>query len=55
MKGKLKAVGWALLAAVTTPQAIKAEKNLAVIVLARFAILMPSAAWVCARLIDLLT
>lgn len=55
MKKKLKAVGWALLAALTTPEAIKAEKSLAVIVLTRFAILMPSAAVVCAKLIDLLT
>lgn len=55
MKKKLKAVGWALVAAATTPEAVKAEKNLAVIVIARFAVLVPSAAYVCSKLIDLLT
>lgn len=33
-----------LLAALTTPEAVKAEKSLATIVLVRFAILVPAAA-----------
>ena len=40
----MKKILFGLLAALTTPEAIKAEKSLAVIVLVRAAILVPSAA-----------
>lgn len=40
----LKKIARSLLAALTTPEAIQAEKSLAVIVLVRFAILFPAAA-----------
>ncbi len=43
---KLKRVLWGVLAALTTPEAIKAEKSLATLVLTRAAILIPSAAGV---------
>lgn len=46
----MKKILYGILAALTTPEAIKAEKSLAVIVLTRAAILIPSAA----VLIDLL-
>ena len=55
MKKKLKRIGWALLAALTTPEAVKAEKNLAVIVLTRLALLGGLTAYVCERVIDALT
>lgn len=44
MKAKLKKVGASVLAALTTPEAIKAEKYLAVVALVRLAILVPGAA-----------
>ena len=37
---------WSIAAALTTPEAVKAEKSLLVIVLTRAAILVPSAALV---------
>lgn len=37
---------WSVLAAFTTPEAVKAEKSLAVVVLTRAAVLVPSAAFV---------
>lgn len=46
----MKKILLGILAALTTPEAIKAEKSLAVIVLTRAAILVPSAA----LLIDML-
>ena len=46
----MKKILFGLLAALTTPEAIKAEKSLAVIVLTRAAILVPTAAF----LIDIL-
>ena len=42
----LKKIGASLLAALTTPEAIKAEKSLAVIALTRLAILVPAGAGV---------
>lgn len=44
MKAELKKIGASLLAAFSTPEAIKAEKYLAVVGLTRAAILVPSAA-----------
>lgn len=44
MRSTLKKILYGLLAAFTTPEAIKAEKSLAVIVLTRAAVLVPSAA-----------
>lgn len=43
-----------LLAALTTPEAVKAEKSLAVIALTRFAILVPAAAVVIDFIVGLL-
>lgn len=40
----MKKIFWGIAAALTTPEAIKAEKSIAVIVLTRAAILIPSAA-----------
>lgn len=40
----MKKILWGLAAALTTPEAVKAEKSLATIVLTRAAILVPSAA-----------
>ena len=45
MKAALKRVALGVLAAFTTPEAIKAEKSLATIVLTRLAILVPAAAF----------
>lgn len=39
-----KRILWGLAAALTTPEAVKAEKSLATIALTRLAILLPSAA-----------
>jgi hypothetical protein len=50
VKAKLKKIAWSVAAAFTTPEAIKAEKSLAVIGLTRLAVLVPTAA----VLIDLL-
>lgn len=50
----LKKILWSLLAALSTPEAIKAEKSLAVIVLARAAILVPSAAFLINALVKYL-
>lgn len=41
----LKKIGASILAALSTPEAISAEKSLAVIVIVRLAILVPSAAF----------
>lgn len=51
---KLKKVLWSLAAALTTPEAVKAEKSLAVVVLARAAILIPAAAYAINLLIKAL-
>lgn len=45
MKAGLKKVGAAMLAAITSPEAVKAEKSLAVLVLARLAMTLPAYAW----------
>jgi len=45
----MKKILWGIAAAFTTPEAVKAEKSLAVIVLTRAAVLVPTAAF----LIDL--
>jgi hypothetical protein len=50
MKAFLKKIGASVAAALTTPEAIKAEKSLAVLALVRLAILLPGAA----ALIDVL-
>lgn len=42
----MKKVLWGIAAALTTPEAIRHEKSLAVIVLTRASILVPSAAFV---------
>lgn len=44
MKAKLKKVGASIAAALTTPEAIKAEKSIAIIALTRAAILVPASA-----------
>lgn len=43
---KVKKVLWGIVAALTTPEAIRHEKSLVVIVLTRASILVPAAAWV---------
>jgi hypothetical protein len=48
MKAKLKKVAASIAAAFTTPEAIKAEKYLAVVALTRAAVLVPSAGVVIA-------
>lgn len=49
---KLKRIAFGLLAALSTPEAVKAEKSLAVIVLARLAILVPSSAFIVDKLVE---
>lgn len=51
---KVKRILLGILAALTTPEAVKHEKSLAVIVLTRAAILVPSAAILIDRLVQLL-
>jgi hypothetical protein len=51
----LKKFLWSLAAAFTTPEAVKAEKSLAVIALTRLTILVPAAAAVIAVAIQALT
>jgi hypothetical protein len=51
---RLKKILWGVAAALTTPEAIKAEKSLATIVLTRAAILVPAAAGVIAVVVKLL-
>lgn len=51
----MKKVLLGILAALTTPEAIKAEKSLAVIVLTRAAILVPAAAGVIYETIKVLS
>lgn len=41
MKSTLKKVGAAVLAALTSPEAVKAEKSIAVLVLVRLAVTVP--------------
>lgn len=43
-KAKLKAIGAGIAAALTSPDAIKAEKSLAALALTRLAVLVPTAA-----------
>lgn len=50
----MKKILWSLAAALTTPEAIKAETSLAVIVLTRAAILVPSAAGIISLVIQFL-
>jgi hypothetical protein len=40
-----KKIAWGVVAAFTTPSAIKSEKSIAATALTRFAVLVPSAAW----------
>lgn len=54
MKSKLKKVGASLLAALSTPEAVKAEKYLAVVALTRAAILIPAAAFLIDALVKYL-
>lgn len=49
-----KKVGASLLAALTTPEAVKAEKSIAVIALARLALLLPGAAFLIDALVKYL-
>ena len=51
----MKKIFFGLLAALTTPEAIKAEKSLAVIVLTRAAILVPSAAILIEQIVKALS
>ena len=51
----LKKVLYGLLAALTTPEAVKAEKSLLIIVLTRAAILVPSAAFILNWVIEALS
>lgn len=51
----MKKVLWGIAAALTTPEAIKAEKSLLTVVLVRAAILVPSAAVVIGVLVKLLS
>lgn len=51
----MKKILWGIAAALTTPDAIKAEKSLAVVVLVRAAVLVPSAAGVIALAVHVLS
>jgi hypothetical protein len=51
----MKKFFFSLLAALSTPEAIKAEKSLLVIVLVRFAILVPSAAFLIDKFVEALS
>ena len=51
----LKKIALGVAAALSTPEAVKAEKSLAVIVLLRVAILVPSAAFVIDKVVQLLS
>lgn len=51
---KVKKFLWSLVAAFTSPQAVKAEKSLLVVALTRAAVLVPSAAFVLNELVKLL-
>ena len=51
---KVKKILAGVAAALTTPEAIKAEKSLAVIALTRFAILVPAAAFIVDKVVALL-
>lgn len=44
LKTKLAAIGAGILAALSSPEAVKAEKNLVALVLTRVAVLVPTAA-----------
>lgn len=52
---QVKKIVLGILAALTTPEAIKAEKSLAVIVLVRASILVPSAAFIIDLLVKALS
>lgn len=54
MSPKTKKILWGIAAALTTPEAIKAEKSLATIALTRAAILIPSAAGIITVAVKLL-
>lgn len=54
MKKFLKKLGASLAAAFSTPEAVKAEKYLAVVALARAAVLVPGAAFLIAALVKYL-
>lgn len=49
-----KKVAWSVFAALSTPEAVRAEKYLAVVVLARLAITVPAGAFIFERLVELL-
>lgn len=51
----MKKILFGVLAALTTPEAIKAEKSLAVIVLTRAAIMVPAAAFLVDQLVKALS
>lgn len=50
----MKKILWGLAAALTTPEAVRAEKSLAVVVLMRAAILVPSAAFLIDALVQVI-
>jgi hypothetical protein len=47
----VKKILWGVFAALSTPEAVKAEKSLATIVLTRVAILVPSAALIIEQIV----
>lgn len=51
----MKKLLWSLFAALSTPEAVKAETSILVIVLARLAILVPAAAAIITVIIEALT
>lgn len=50
----MKKILWGIAAALTTPEAVKAEKSLAAIVVTRAAVLVPSAGFVAVFVLKLL-
>lgn len=50
----MRKILWGVLAALSTPEAVRAEKSLATIVLTRVAILVPSAALIIEQIVKAL-
>lgn len=55
VSGTIKKVARGVVAALSTPEAVKAEKSLAAIVLVRVAILVPSAAFIIDAVVKFLS
>lgn len=53
-KATLKKIGWGIVAALSTPEAVKAEKSLAAIVVTRVAVLVPAAGFLADALLKAL-